>query len=460
MNRWLNDTNVLANLRIDWTDQLEVIDDCLHLNQGQHFRSMGRSVTSDPSVVGKYLESLITKVGQECFQHLQGLKDDTPAYYEKVADFKRQVNYLRRGVIDLGKTFESHDCNNKSHLEQYSRLFKLATEFWAEVKKYKATLKKPSLQERPVKQIQYNERTDFRLIKSHRYPKRVPIEETVKAAKQALLLAQTKQDLRSRCFKVISQKPILAIPTLILGFLTVFKIVLWNPLERLICGEVRTISPISRFLPESVETKRHMQAYQLFSTQLLHQPFITDEVVKAFKELAPQANRLDLGTALLASDDITEFAPFIEEYEKIGAIPVDKYLSTMKRLCKEKNIKLQTLHRVTELYRSDNSVFTSPYQQKGQSIDDFLSERADGMAKEADEFKAQAALPYVSPGALQELLNAASSSPTCRDIVLSTSHLASQSVRDFLSSHSYESRTAHGLNFRADTLHILIYRRH
>lgn len=453
MDRWLNDTGVLSNLRTSWNDKLEVVNDRLHLEEGQHSRGMGRLVTSHPTVVADYLESLITNTAQEYFQTLQFSKEDSPVYYEQIADFKRQVKCLHKQVSNLQYTFRSHDCNNKSHAERYSQLFEVAFTFLKQVKDYKATLKKPSLEERPVKHIHYNERTDLHTIKWS-YPKRIPIEETVAAAKQALLLAQPQQHPFIRCIKAIGKGLVFAIPLLAASLLTVLKIVLWNPLECLIRGELRTISPLRWFLQELRTDNSHMRAYQSFSTQLFHQPFITEKVVEAFKQLAPQANLLDLDNAVLASEDITELAPFIEEDKRTGAIPLITYLNTMKRLCEEKNIKLQTLRTVSHFYKLHNDTYLRRNREgeEGQSIDDFLNDMSNRLRKDADIEKANAVCPYISPKALQELLNVAASSPTCREIQLSSSLVALQSVRDFLKSHSYR--------LKEDDEHRKTYRRY
>jgi hypothetical protein len=258
-------------------------------------------------------------------------------------------------------------------------------------------------------------------------------------AKQALLLAQPQQRPFIRCIKAIGKGLVFAIPLLKASLLTVLKIVLWNPLEWLIRGEVRTISPLRWLLQELRTDNRHMRAFQSFSTQLFHQPFITEEVVEAFKQFAPQANLLDLDNAVLASEDITELAPFIEEDKRSGAIPLVTYLNTMKRLCTEKNIKLQTLRTVCNFYKLHNDVYLRPNREgkEGQSIDDFLNDMSNRLRKKADVEQAHAACPYISPKALEALLNAAASSSTCREIQLSSSLVALQFVRDFLSSHSY-----------------------
>jgi hypothetical protein len=72
-----------------------------------------------------------------------------------------------------------------------------------------------------------------------------------------------------------------------------------------------------------------------------------------------------------------------------------------------------------------------------QSIEDFLEDVSNRLDKKADIKRANAVNPYISLKALQTLLEAASSSPTCRKIAISASLAKLQVVRDFLSKHSY-----------------------
>lgn len=437
MDCWSADVDVLSKLRTSWNDKLEIVDGSLNLVEGRRSRRKGASITTNPEAIANHLESLINNTATTYFLELKFSESQSSEYYESIADFKRQVKCLKTRISDLQYVFRSFDCNQKSHADRYSALFEQAKSLWREVQDYKNSLEKPLLSKRPVKNIQYNERTDLYTIK-HTYPKRVPLQATVEAAKQALLLAQPQQRPFLRCIKAIGKGLVFAVPLFAAGLLTVLKIVLWNPVEWLVQGEVRTISPLRWFLQKLKTDNPHMEAYQRFSTQLLHQPFITEEVVAAFKELAPQANLLDLGNAVLASEDITEFASFIQEDERPGAIPLDIYLNTMKDLCKQNNINLQTLRDVEQKYKLHNNVYLGDdSKEERKSINNFLDDMCGHLPKNADINQASAGMPYISPKMLMELLDSAASSSTCRKIKLSSSLAELETVRNFLSANSY-----------------------
>lgn len=59
MDRWLNDTGVLSNLRTCWNDELEALDGCLHLKEGLHSRGTGS--LSPHKVVADYKVKIKTK---------------------------------------------------------------------------------------------------------------------------------------------------------------------------------------------------------------------------------------------------------------------------------------------------------------------------------------------------------------------------------------------------------------
>lgn len=444
MDRWLNDTTVLTGLRTSWNDKLEVTEGGLRLDKGQHSRDRGVSIMPRPTVVADYLEALMKTTAEDYFRVLQASKTDSPAFYEQVADFKRQVKCLYQCLSDLQYTFRSHDCQDERSAVRYDQLFYIAHALRNRVKDYKSTLKKPPLTERPIKHIEYNERIDLNSIKWG-YPKRVPIQETVAAAKQALSLARGEsQPSYIRCIKAIGNGLLHAPALLGASILTALKIVLWNPLEWLIRGEVRTISPLRWMLQELRNDNVHMRAYQRFSNQLFRQPLITEKVADAFKQLAPEANLLDLENVVLAAEDITELAPFIKEDKSPGAIPLMTYLNTMKKLCEEKNIKLHTLRTVSCLYEAYNRAYKT---KEGQSIENFLDDISNRKRnKDADILPAHAMNPYISLPVLKEVLKAASSSSTCREIKISDSLLGLQFVRDFLNQHSYRLESESGVD--------------
>lgn len=434
--QWQEDISTLTALRTQWGDILDVTNSRLQLEKGKYYSDSSQIILPYPSAVADHLEALINKTAKECFNFLQLSKNNTPApeFYEKIVDFKREFKYLYKRISNLQYTLRSHP--NKSYAERYSALFKLANDFLEQIKSYKSILQKPPIAERPIKHIEYNERTELVSIKWS-YPERVPVGETVAAAKKALILAQPKpQPLYIKFISVIASRTLLMIPFIAVGLLTVFKIVLWNPLEWLIRGEVRTISPLRLFTQALKIENRHTEAYQHFTTQIFHRPLITDEVAKAFEQLAPQAKLLDLEYSVLASEDITELADFIEEDTRPGAIPLATYLQTMKQICEVKKIQLQTLHRVTHLYKLYNDIYLNQ-QEKNQDVTNFLENRSKGLKENADISKPCATDSYISPKILLRLLNAASLSPTCREITLSSSLIELEIVRNFLNQFSY-----------------------
>lgn len=447
MTRWQEDTAVLDDLRTHLNDKLNVAEGRLKLEKGVHTRIQKISLVKGPVALANHLEVLIKETGQECFLSLQQSKSNLPEYYEQVADFKRQVKCLTSKISDLQNTFGSHDCNYKKTAQRYSELYNLANKLFGQVKEYKSSLSKPPSDQRPIKHIDYNERSTPESIR-WKHPNRVPIAETVAAAKKALALTPKPRPLYMRCLSVIAGG-LLAIPALFgVGLLTALKIILWNPAEWLIRGEIRTLSPviisdviISRLIEDAIWTpsirQRHQMAFQNFTTQLLHRPQITEEVAEAFAQLAPHANLLDLKDAILASEDITELAPFLEEDKRPGAIPLTTYLDLMERLSKKHNFKLKTLHRVSNLYKRHNDILLTPKcgLKEGQSIENYLDEDFEGL--KGDVIKPHCVNPYITPKALETLFKAVSSSPTCREIALSDSLAELQPVRNFLTQHSY-----------------------
>jgi hypothetical protein len=439
-NQWTQDITTLNNLRRGWFDVLSVVEGSLNLKEGEFYFESDKIIILKPENIADYLEKLIKNIGKECFESLQSSENKSLSFYEEVADFKREVKCLYSCISMLQYAIRDID---KNQAERYSELFKLASTFLDEVKKHKSTLKQPPLSERPIKHIEYNERTDFRSIEY--FPsQRVPLKEIVDAAKKALLLARPPSKplpLYMKCITVVIGLLMMIYMMSMLGLFTVIKIILWNPIEWFIRGEVRTLSPLRLYL-RSVKEKedhknRHMRAYQLFVPQLLRYPVITDEVAKAFIELAPNAKSLDLHRAILASEDITELAPFIKKDTREGSIPIEKYLNTIKSLCEKKNITLQTLDAVSHLYELDNKVYLKPNRERkeNESIESFLEEMVGKMKGKGDYIKPYVGSPYINPKALLDLLNASSSAS--QDISLSKDLTELPIVADFLKQHSY-----------------------
>lgn len=436
-DRWNRAIGALEPLRTDWNDQLSIVDGHLHLEKGTGNREWdftSSPITKDPSAVADHLESLIKKTAKELFSNLQASKSDSPAYYEQVALLNRQSKCLYSRISSLQSTFRSSFFDS-TYAKRYSNLFDLAYSFSKEVNTFKYTLRKPPLSERTTQHIDYNERTWA--IKYH-YPKKVPLEETVAAAKKALSFAEQIQprSLLTRTFLIIGSM-VLLVPSM---FLSALKIVFWDPFERIIRGTVTTRSPYYlaiKWLGEGLYSPRnpHLSAYQRYCSQLLHCPLITDEVAKAFEQLAPRAKVLDLGYAELFSfaRDLDELKPFIKEHELPGALSVAKFIELIKNSCCEasdRRIKLGVLANFFLNYKR--------YFEKMSETD--LKENFRKVLDNIEKanIKPTSISPWISPRALQRLLNSAASSPTCHKIVLNESVAKLPVVQNFLKQHSYE----------------------
>lgn len=258
IDQWKYDVAFLEAANTEWNDKLSVHGGRLQLQKGSSLRTPGTPVASDPSIVASHLKTLINYVAKDCFKFLKKSADGTPQFYERIADFKREVDCFAMKACDLAGTF-LNDANSR---ERFTQIYHAAYVLLNEVKAYKATLVKPPSDQRPRKHIHYDERTSLNSFRWH-HSKRVPVKETVAAAKKALELA------RGRGNWVFSSAPQL--------------------------------------------TDRHMKAYQFFSRQVLHSPVITEEIAQAFEELAPHAELLDLSRTTLASQKLPSYTKISPE---------------------------------------------------------------------------------------------------------------------------------------------------
>lgn len=298
ISQWNEHISVFDALRTDWNDKLDVIDGRLQLQKGKDYRKMGTPIVVQPTPLADQIEKLISNTAKECFESLKRSRTDDHAFYEKVASFKRQCKCLCTSLSNLQYAFRAHDIGDKSNTERYSQLYTLAANFLKEVEEFKSILVKPPQSSRPIKHIDYDERTTLQSIKRN-HPKRVPLSETVAAAKKALSFAQPKVEHPLYIKRIIAVWTglQLAIPVFFAGILTLLKIVFWNPVEWLKYGEVRTQSPLRIVLEQTQRPQsQHMRAYQRYTTQLLHCPQITPDVADAFEQLAPNAYVLDIGS--------------------------------------------------------------------------------------------------------------------------------------------------------------------
>jgi len=435
-DRWNRAIEALEPLRTDLDDRLSIVDGHLLLEKGTGDREWGFTntpITKDPSAVADYLESLITKTAKELLSNLQASKNDTPAYYEQVALLNRQSKRLYSRISSLQYSFR-FSFFETTYAKRYLNLCELADNFSREVNTFKYTLRKPPLSERTTQHIDYNERTWA--IKYH-YPKKVPLEETVAAAKKALTFAERIQTrpLLTRTFLIIGSMVLLA-PSM---FLSALKIILWDPFELIIRGTVTTRSPFNlaiKWLGEGLFSPRnpHLKAYQLYCTQLLHCPIITDEVAKAFEQLAPQADVLDLGYAELFSfaRDLDELKPFIKEHDLPGALSLAKFIEFIKNSCDEAPDRRIKLGVLANFYLNYKICFEK------MSEADVKENFKKVLGNVEKVIKPTCSLPWISPRALERLLNSAASSPTCTKIVLNDSIAELPVIQNFLKQHSYE----------------------
>lgn len=425
--QWQKDLAVLETLRTWRNDKLNVVDHHLELTQGTYKRFCGAFVTPEPLKVAEHIQKLVDEIAKPYFEDLKNSPSDLPEYYEKVEDFKGEVALLAKRASDLQFTFRSNDIDKEKYAAHYSQLHDSMVVLREKVENYKNTLKTPP--SRSVKNITYNKDTELNSI-IYLNSERVSVAGIVAAAKQALALAPkfsiVRQPLYLRCIiwmtVTLLSLPLLVPAVVACPWLTTLKVVLWNPVEFCIRGEVRTLSPnqillgvIINILEAShlVYHDPHMEAYQHFVDKLVKRSVITDEIVEAFEALAPKAECLDLKHIVLRSDDITEFQDLIPEDKRPGAIPVAEYLEIMK------DLPIKTLMTLKIRYTKLNTVYLKREDQN-QTPQAFFNEDATWLG--AQELLVtghwSADSTYITPTQLTRLVNAASSSPTCRDIKL------------------------------------------
>ncbi|MBA3604147.1 MAG: hypothetical protein H0W50_11040 [Parachlamydiaceae bacterium] len=439
-NQWQNDTSIFNALRTNLNDKLDVVNGRLKHKMGQNSRASGSSISESPETVADYIESLIDVTAPKIFESLKQVSSNSPEFYEKVADFKRQFKCIYKRTSDLQFTFTDLDIHNDRLAQRYSQVFHKASAFLQQIKQYKSNLAKPPLEERPRKQINYDNRTDLRSIK-YSYPKKVPLEETIVAANKALELAQVKpQSMFREAISFIANNILLSPVVFLMASLTVIKIVFWNPFERLIKGKVSSTSPLRWLLDFEKVQSSHMKAYQIFTTQILHCPWITEEVAESFKKLAHHAELLDLESVVLVSRDMRELAPFIDEDKNPGAMPVADYLEKLKKIYDEKGIEpLVSLYILSINYTLYNKLLIDATNSGNKLSASANRQHEDFVAINLTaKYKTpHIANPFIDPKVLKSLLESASSSPTCGKIKISSSLAKLQFVRDFLNKNSY-----------------------
>ena len=110
----------------------------------------GTPIAIDPPIVAAHLESLIGFIGRDRFNSLKDSADDTPEFYERIADFHREVKCLATKTNVSGVHFKSFDINDAQSDKRFSQIYFSAYALSEEVKRYKKTLIKPqSISGRP-----------------------------------------------------------------------------------------------------------------------------------------------------------------------------------------------------------------------------------------------------------------------------------------------------------------------
>lgn len=379
----------LDDLRTRWTDKLSVVDNCFNLSKGKRLRSYSERIIDDIPAVSKHLEKLLQNdIPLRCSLLISkgaiGASDTSPSFYEEVALLHRQLKILRLKTIHLQLTFMR--LNDKSNEAQYQR-YSLRALAILEAFNYKERLKKPPPHLRPIKNIDYDLRTEPFFIKCT-HSERVPVEQTVVAAKKALsyyLKAQQKQ-----------------------------KSSFWSS----------PITFVSEYLFPNKDADMHIEAYQRFSSQLLQTPLISEKFALAFAELAPFVKKIDLSRAHLASKDPKELEPFLDD-QKDSPITVKEFLSNLCEVrYKQNNDSFLDLECLRFCYNM---------------ICEYKSIDKAKLYERVNPYKMQNRYsPYIKPVALQILLKAVASSPTCTQANFQTSLAKLQMVQQFLSENKFQ----------------------
>lgn len=386
INQWRNDISTLSSLRTSLNDKLTICEGSFDLKKGEGRRRLGVPIIEDFHAVAEHLECLIS-AGRNYFKALKTTKTNTNDFYEEVANLKREVKQLYTSTSCIGHTYRVVDCNIPAYRKYYETyLFVQTLNLLNEIRNYKHSLQKPPLNQRPIKNIDYDERTELTSIKWS-YPSRVPLEQTLATAKKAQALIRPK-------------------PLVQKMFAHLFKDFHANNIHEL--------------------------AFQRFSTQLLHCPFITENVAHAFGELADHAEFLDLKYAELASEDVTEFAPFINQDDNPQAPTLVCFLEAANQILKEQKFPMLPLKQVASYYNTYKDSY--PFLSVDTNISplEFLKQK-----KWFTETLASPTNSQINLRALKKLLNASLSSSTCRKIELSHSLLELKYVQDFINSNNY-----------------------
>lgn len=432
MNNYTNYIKAISNLRTDLNDRLYIKEGHLELVEGSHRRTLGLSITPKPEELAKHIEEKILKAAQAQLEALKGaLKKDT-THYEELANLRREVKTIYNIASDLQYTFRGHDYSSKKFADIYSSLCSKAAALSKEIQEYKRTLKKPLESEKQVRHFEYTERTSLNRI-NFLPSKRVPLEDITNAAKKALAMHK-KDPFKGTVGKIrlIGRALLYSVPLMGASILHAFKLLLWDPIEKLIKGERVTESPFDKLVRKAfLEKDTHERAFQKLFDQLLRNPVISNEVIKLALELLPHAKELNMTLVHLAAEKPSQLRSFIKEKK----LPLDTFLTSLDAICLEKKIPLVSLEDVERQYAISNRKFlvTGKFEAAtGQFANRLLPDQNQIV---------------ITLDKLKILLDAAAKSPTCKEVSFSTELLQTSCVQEFLTSKGFkESKKYYSLN--------------
>lgn len=426
---WQRDIDTLQQWRSDLNDRLYIERDELLLIKGTHPRALGVSITPKPDALAQHIDKLLG-IAKQIFEDLEKNR----AEYEEVTRFRMEVKSLKKSISDLKLTFQRHDYNNPIYENLYENLFKTSSQIYLSVKQHKNDLKKPSVETRPKRPVEYNERTELASIRY--FPsKRATISDILNAAKEALRLATLNHELNQqtrlqKTLRIMIRVGILTPVYFAAALAQAPKILCWDPLERRIFGEQRTEPFYEKILRMMTENSTlHREAFQGYANQLLRFPIITDEAADAFCELAPHASELDLQNVILGSANLLDFEPYI----KPEALPPNEFLKAAQDWLKKSEHFSINLEDIERSYQENDQAFIS--QKKSPR---FCLNMIAHLNIESITYEPNMLNPHISPRNLFKLLDAAVRSPSCKTLIISSHLMKIADVKGFLQKQPYQ----------------------
>ena len=238
---------------------------------------------------------------------------------------------------------------------------------------------------------------------------------------------------------------------------TIAKIILWNPVEWLIRGKVKTQSPwksVGR-CQKILFTSKHMIRYQRICDKLFYRSEINKEVVEAFKILSPHAECLNLSCVNLvgtldelkpiwkkltpdwqeltsmAKKNNRSFTPDVELAKKISSFELPEEgrifsAETLNRCVLTANASL------TMVIGTLNATSQYPKPDKGTELNKSIQDSFQLYLKQAtirNQIRIHTAI---------ELINIASASPTCTTIKIPKALAQFKEVTEALSNTLFQ----------------------